>query len=84
MDSSDSERVEQAAKELQRIITHQDMQNAVVLILANKRDIATINLEQLSIKLGVHSMKRNWAIYPVTAIKDHQNSGLVQAMEWLI
>jgi len=84
VDSSDSERVEQAAKELQRIITHQDMQNAVVLILANKRDIATINLEQLSIKLGVHSMKRNWAIYPVTAIKDHQNSGLVQAMEWLI
>lgn len=29
-------------------------------------------------------MKRNWAIYPVTAIKDHENSGLVPAMEWLI
>jgi hypothetical protein len=60
------------------------MQSAVVLIIANKRDIATMNLEQLSVKLGVHSMKRNWAIYPVTAIKDHQSSGLVQAMEWLI
>lgn len=29
-------------------------------------------------------MKRNWAIYPVTAIKDHEGSGLVSAMEWLI
>lgn len=60
------------------------MQNAVVLILANKRDIATMNLEDLSIKLGVSQLKRNWAIFPITAIKDHESSGLVVAMEWLI
>lgn len=60
------------------------MKNCVVLILANKRDIATLNLEELSKKLGVSEFKRNWAIYPVTAIKNHQISGLVEAMEWLI
>jgi hypothetical protein len=29
-------------------------------------------------------IKRNWAIYPVTAIKEHGESGLPAAMEWLI
>jgi hypothetical protein len=33
-----------AAKELQRIVCHPDMQDAVVLVLANKRDVATMNL----------------------------------------
>jgi len=32
----------------------------------------------------VHKLQRNWAIYPVTAIKDHESSGLVPAMEWLV
>lgn len=60
------------------------MEKAIVLIIANKRDVATVNLETLSERLGVHQLKRNWAIYPVTAIKDHEGSGLVSAMEWLI
>jgi hypothetical protein len=47
------------------------MQQAVVLILANKRDVATMNLEDLSVKLKVREFKRNWAIYPVTAVKEH-------------
>ena len=44
VDSSDSERVELAGKELHRIVSHPDMQQAVVLVLANKRDVATMNL----------------------------------------
>jgi 50S ribosomal subunit-associated GTPase HflX len=84
IDSSDSERIGLAASELNRILSHPDMQQAVVLIIANKRDVATVSMDHLSDKLGVHSMKRNWAIYPVTAIKDHQSSGLLPAMEWLI
>lgn len=38
----------------------------------------------MSDRLGVHKLQRNWAIYPVTAIKDHETSGLVPAMEWLV
>jgi hypothetical protein len=60
------------------------MQQAVLLVIANKRDVATMNMEHLSEKLDVQGLKRNWAIYPVTAIKDHESSGLVPAMEWLI
>lgn len=33
-----------ASKELNRIISHPDMQEAVVLVMANKRDVATMNL----------------------------------------
>ena len=29
-------------------------------------------------------MKRNWAIYPITATREHKDSGLPEAMEWLI
>ena len=44
VDSSDSERIDLAASELNRVLSHKDMDNAVVLILANKRDVATFNL----------------------------------------
>ena len=60
------------------------MKNAVVLVLANKRDMATMNLEQICQKLDIKKFNRNWAIYPVTAIKDQADSGLPVAMEWLI
>ena len=44
VDSSDSERIELASKEMHRIMSHPDMSEAVILILANKRDSATMNL----------------------------------------
>ena len=84
IDSSDSDRIDLAAKELHRIISHPDMQEAVVLVIANKRDVATVNLEQMSQRLKLAEIKRNWAIYPVTAVKEHEQSGLPPAMEWLI
>ena len=59
------------------------MQNAVVLVLANKRDVATMNVESLCNKLELNSMKRNWAIFPVCAIKEEGNN-LDAAMQWLI
>ena len=70
VDSSDSERIDLAAKELRRIVAHEDMRDAVILVLANKRDLATMNLEEVCSKLGVREMKRNWAIYPTVAIKE--------------
>ena len=53
-------------------------------MLANKRDVATINLETLTERLGMRSMKRNWAVYPVTAVRPLSESGLGEAMEWLV
>ena len=65
-------------------MSHPDMSEAVILVLANKRDMATMNLEHLREKLSISGMKRNWAIYPITATRDHKESGLPEAMEWLI
>lgn len=59
------------------------MENCVVLVLANKRDIATMSLDHVCEKLGLKKLKRNWAIFPVTAIKE-SNNGLHEAMEWLV
>ena len=55
------------------------MQESVLLVLANKRDIATMNVQLLTEKLGLNSMKRNWAIFPVCAIKE-QGHNLDAAM----
>ena len=46
------------------------MQESVLLVLANKRDVATMNVQFLTDQLGLNGMKRNWAIFPVCAIKD--------------
>lgn len=47
VDSSDQERIELSAKELARIVEHESMENCVVLVLANKRDIATMSLDHV-------------------------------------
>lgn len=59
------------------------MQDCVVLVLANKRDIATMSIQHISEKLALGNIKRNWAVYPVCAIKQEANN-LDKAMEWLI
>ena len=59
------------------------MQESVLLVLANKRDMATMNVQFLTEKLGLNEMKRNWAIFPVCAIKD-EGHNLDAAMEWMI
>ena len=64
-------------------MAHPDMADSVVLVLANKRDVATMSLEHISQKLQLQGLKRNWAIYPVCAIKEEGNN-LGAAMEWLI
>ncbi len=72
-----------SARELQRIVGHELMENCVVLVLANKRDVAMMSLEVVCEKMELREMKRNWAIFPVTAIKEN-NSGLAEALEWLV
>ena len=59
------------------------MKDSVVLVLANKRDVATMSIENICSKLQLNEMKRNWAIFPVCAIKE-EGSNLAPAMEWLI
>lgn len=56
------------------------MENCVILVLANKRDVATMNLEEVCEKLKLRELNnRNWAIFPVTAIKE-ENNGLIEAI----
>ena len=59
------------------------MESCVVLVLANKRDVAMMSLEHVCENLGLRELKRNWAIFPVTAIKE-KDSGLGEALEWLV
>ena len=83
VDSSDHETVELANSELKRIVENEEMKNAAVLILANKRDIATMSIEYLCEKLELTKLDINWAIFPICGIKQ-KGSNLDEAMEWLV
>lgn len=45
VDSSDSERISIACKELKAVLEHPSLQDTILMVLANKRDVATISLE---------------------------------------
>jgi len=51
------------------------LQDAVLLVLANKRDIARNSLESFTEQMDLNKLTRHWAVYPVTAIKK-DNGGL--------
>jgi GTPase SAR1 family protein len=83
VDSSDEERINMACKELKYVLSSPQLQDAALLVLANKRDVARNTLESFTEMMDLNKLTRNWAIYPITAIKK-DNNGLNEAFEWLV
>jgi len=63
---------------LKHILASPQLQDAALLVLANKRDIARNSLEAFTEQLDLGSLTRTWTVYPVTAIKK-ENNGLNEA-----
>jgi len=83
VDSSDPRHLHAAREQLSRVIAMNELQNAKLLILANKQDLpnalpaaAVTNTLGLPLQLA----KRQWAVYPACALTGH---GLPEAFEWL-
>lgn len=82
VDSSDRSRVDQAKKELHHILPNEELQNAVILILANKQDLPdAMTTQELTQELSLNDIKdRLWFIQSTCAT---QSTGLFEGLDWM-
>lgn len=82
IDSTDRERLSITKEELWRMIAHEDLTKAAVLIYANKQDIkGCMTPAEISEQLNLTSLKKHrWQIQACCALS---GEGLYQGLEWI-
>lgn len=82
VDSNDRDRVGEARDELQRMLNEDELQDAVLLVFANKQDLPqAMNVAEITDKLGLHSLRnRKWYIQSTCA---PSGDGLYEGLDWL-
>lgn len=81
VDSCDRERMEEASRELEKIINDREMRNIVLLVFCNKQDMPGC-MEPAEIRQVLHldKLNRPYAIMPCSAL---QGTGLSEGLKWL-
>ncbi|XP_052425415.1 ADP-ribosylation factor 4-like [Carassius gibelio] len=82
VDSSDHDRIETAAEELNAMLAENEMRDAVLLVLANKQDLPkAMPVHELTDRLSLHALRgRQWFVQATCAV---QGSGLYEGLDWL-
>jgi len=82
VDSNDRDRIEDAREELTKMLNEDEMQNAVLLVFANKQDLPNaMPAAEVTEKLGLHNMRnRQWFIQSACATT---GDGLYEGLDWL-
>lgn len=82
VDSNDRERVGEAKDELMKMLTEDELRDAVLLIFANKQDLPNaMTAAEITDKLGLHSLRsRHWYIQSTCATS---GDGLYEGLDWL-
>eukprot|EP00035_Acanthoeca_spectabilis_P020997 m.435767 g.435767 ORF g.435767 m.435767 type:complete len:178 (+) comp17889_c0_seq1:96-629(+) len=82
VDCADTERMDEARKELHKIVNDREMQSAIILVFANKQDLkGAVTPEQLRPLLDMEKLSdRNWYVQPCVAIT---GDGLTEGLTWL-
>lgn len=82
VDSDDRQRLDEARVELSRILIEEELDDTVLLILANKQDLPNaMTVPEITHRLGLHTFKnRQWYIQPACATS---GEGLSEALDWL-
>ena len=83
VDSADRERIIDAKNELTRMLSEDELKDAMVLVFANKQDLpGAMKASEITESLGLHLMKsRLWHIQSCIAT---EGEGLYQGLEWLV
>lgn len=83
VDSTDKDRLDTARQELHAMLSEEEMQDAALLVFANKQDQeGALSAAEVSKALGLADMKdRSWSIVASSAIK---GEGLTEGLDWLI
>jgi len=80
VDSSDIERLEIARNELFGLLEEEELKDTNVLIYANKMDISTLQLSEVTERLGLRKLKREWKIQGTCGIT---GEGIYEGLDWL-
>lgn len=81
IDSSDVSRIETAKEELHEIMKHDDLKNAVILVLANKQDMPNaLSVGELAKQLELQGLKQTWHIQGTSATK---GEGIYEGLDQL-
>jgi small GTP-binding protein len=82
VDSSDTDRLEESAEELHKMLQDDELANACVLIYANKQDLSgALSPNEVSMKMKLNELKnRKWMVQGATAIN---GNGLTEGLDWL-
>eukprot|EP00438_Fugacium_kawagutii_P017662 Skav201279 [mRNA] locus=scaffold2058:156040:156755:+ [translate_table: standard] len=82
VDSSDRDRIQDAKEELDKMLQEQQMENAVLLVLANKQDLPNaMTAAEVMEKLELQNLRhRKWFIQSTVA---PTGDGLYEGLDWL-
>jgi len=82
IDSNDSERMQEAHDELHKMLDEPELNEAVLLVLANKQDLPNAkSVAEVTDKLGLHSLRnRRWYIQACCGVS---GDGLYEGLDWL-
>lgn len=82
VDCADRERMDEARKELHKIVGDREMMSAIVLVFANKQDLkGAVTPEELRPMLDMEKLnERTWYVQPCVAIT---GDGLTEGLTWL-
>ena len=82
VDSNDKDRMGQARDELAKMLSEDELRDAVLLVFANKQDLPkAMSTAEVTDKLGLHSLRqRNWFIQGCCATS---GDGLYEGLDWL-
>lgn len=82
VDSNDKDRVEESAEELSKMLHEEELNDAILLVFANKQDLPNaLSVSELTDKLRLHSFRgRTWHVESTCATN---GTGLYEGMEWL-
>merc|ERR1711865_675472 len=82
VDSNDRERIEDAREEISKILSEEEMQDAALLVFANKQDLPnSMPASELIEKLGLQNMqRRKWFVQAACATT---GDGLYEGLEWM-
>lgn len=83
VDSTDTERINIASNELHSMLKEDELQDAALLVFANKQDQpGALSTAEVSKSLNLTDLKdRSWSIVASSAIK---GEGLTEGLDWLI
>ena len=81
IDSSDRDRIMDAKEELDRMLREEEMENAALLVLANKQDLPNaMTAAEIQEKLELQKLHRMWFVQSTVA---PTGDGLYEGLDWL-